>query len=470
MKALILTLALACSLTFAGENPHIILVMSDDQGWGQTGYQGHPDIKTPHLDEMAANGLRFNRFYAGASTCSPSRATVLTGRSNDRTGVYTHGAPLRLQEKTIAQALAKAGYATGHFGKWHLDGLRGPGVPVLETDTHSPGAFGFEHWLTVTNYFDIDPLMGRMGEFEEFKGDSSEVAVAEALKFIEEKAKEQPTFTVIWYGTPHDPMVASGEDRAPFSHLSERAQNQYGEILAMDRSIGTLRSTLRDLEIADNTLIWFCSDNGGLKDVGEGTMGGLRESKGTMYEGGLRVPGIIEWPAQITEGMITEFPAGTVDIFPTVAEIVGLPEEARLQPQDGQSILPVIRGEKVKRAAALPFRHNDRGVLIRERFKLLFQGGKYELYNLVKDPAETTNLIESNLKIAKSMKSQWAKWNATVEASDAGADYPEGSVTPDQPERRFWYEDESYDSYIEQFKSRPEYSDWLKKHERHLKK
>lgn len=470
MKALILTLALTCSLSIAAEKPHIVLVMADDQGWGQMGYQGHPDLKTPNFDEMAASSLRFNRFYAGASNCSPSRATVLTGRSNDRTGVYTHGYPLRLQEKTIAQALSKAGYATGHFGKWHLNGLRGPGVPVLGTDTHSPGAFGFEHWLTATNYFDMDPLIGRMGEFEDFKGDSSEVAVAEALKFIEEKAVEQPTFTVIWYGTPHDPMIASEADRAPFAHLDERAQHQYGEILAMDRSIGHLRSTLRDLGIAENTLIWYCSDNGGLSNVGEGTMGGLRGSKNTMYEGGLRVPGIIEWPAKIAKGRITDFPAGTVDIFPTIAEIVGLPEEARLQPQDGQSILPVIQGEKVQRSAALPFRHTDRGVLIEKRYKLLSQNGAYELYDLITDPAEATNLIEEKTEIAKEMISQWSEWSASVDASDAGADYPEGEVAPNQPERRFWYEDEGYLPFIEQFKTRPEYSEWLEKQKRNMKK
>ncbi|MCH1408824.1 MAG: sulfatase-like hydrolase/transferase, partial [Verrucomicrobiales bacterium] len=131
MKMLLLISLLFASMAIAAEKPHIVFVMADDQGWGQTSYNNHPDILTPHLDEMAANGLRFNRFYAGASNCSPSRATVLTGRSNDRTGVQNHGYPLRLQEKTIAQALRNAGYKTGHFGKWHLNGLRGPGVPVL---------------------------------------------------------------------------------------------------------------------------------------------------------------------------------------------------------------------------------------------------------------------------------------------------------------------------------------------------
>ncbi len=466
MKTPILSLLLLFLALFAlcgNEKPHVVLVMADDQGWGQMGYQGHPDILTPNLDEMVAQSLRFDRFYAGASNCSPSRATVLTGRSNDRTGVLNHGFPLRLQEKTIAQALQGAGYVTGHFGKWHLNGLRGPGVPVLETDTHHPGAFGFDHWLTVTNFFDRDPIMGRLGEFEEFEGDSSEVAMEEAIAFIRNESPKAPTFTVVWYGTPHDPMVASDEDRAPFTALSDRHQHQYGEILALDRSVGDLRSALRELKIADNTLVWYCSDNGGLNGFGPDTMGGLRGSKNTMYEGGLRVPGILEWPAKIPQGRVSDVPAGTVDIFPTLADIAGLPSSSWIEPQDGMSLLPLINGEELKRSAPLPFRHDGRGVLIGERYKLLFLNGRYELYDLIEDSAETTNLIESDQQLGSDWIAKWEKWNDTVEASLAGADYPGGTVDSDQPERRFWNEDSAYDPFLEEFRSRPEYGGWLKK-------
>ncbi len=122
----------------AAPHPHIVLVMADDQGWAQTGYYQHPVLKTPNLDAMAAGGLRFDRFYAGAPVCSPTRASVLTGRANDRTGVESHGYALRRQEITLAQILADNGYATGHFGKWHLNGLRGPGVPDLEVRRSQP--------------------------------------------------------------------------------------------------------------------------------------------------------------------------------------------------------------------------------------------------------------------------------------------------------------------------------------------
>ncbi len=459
----IFALTLLAYPAFAAERPHIVLVMADDQGWGQTGYNGHPQLKTPHLDALAAEGLRFNRFYAGASNCSPSRATVLTGRTNDRTGVFNHGFPLRLQEKTVAQALQRAGYATGHFGKWHLNGLRGPGAPVLGTDTHHPGAFGFDHWLTATNYFDRDPLLSRMGDFEAFTGDSSEVAISEAVKFIQEKAPTSPTFTVVWFGTPHSPFLASEEDKAPFASLPENYQNQYGEIIALDRSIGDLRDGLIDAGIAENTLIWYCSDNGGLAEFGPETMGGLRGSKNTMYEGGLRVPGIIHWPAKIKEGRITECVAGTVDIFPTIAELVDLPAGSMLQPHEGISLVPLLNGESQERDKALPFRHDQRGVLVESRYKLLHQKGKYELYDLNSDPEESVNLFQSNPEVANRMKAEYEAWNETVEASVAGKDYPGGTLDPNQPERRFWHSDPDYAPFLKELMKRPEYGPWVGK-------
>ena len=148
-KLLAICAALATALSAwagaaqANERPNVILVMADDQGWGQTGYYGRPVLKTPNLDAMASGGLRLDRFYAAGPVCSPTRASVLTGRTHDRGGVLQHGYALHLQERTIAQAMRKVGYATGHFGKWHLNGIRGPGVPVLASDPYHPGHFGF---------------------------------------------------------------------------------------------------------------------------------------------------------------------------------------------------------------------------------------------------------------------------------------------------------------------------------------
>ena len=221
----ILLVSLSAGIANAAARPNIVLVMADDMGWGQTGYYNHPVLKTPHLDAMALAGLRFDRFYAGAPVCSPTRASVLTGRSNMRTGVESHGYALRRQEQTIVSALRKAGYATGHFGKWHLNGMRGPGVPMFASDTHHPGVFDFGQWLSVTNFFDRNPIMSREGKFIEFEGDSSEIIVTEALKFIGAQAAEKkPSFTVIWYGTPHSPWMAAAPDKGTFAKLDTNSK------------------------------------------------------------------------------------------------------------------------------------------------------------------------------------------------------------------------------------------------------
>ena len=452
---------ISCQKISQNNRPNVILIMTDDQGWGQTSYYNHPVLKTPHIDAMASNGLRFDRFYAAAPVCSPTRASVLTGRSNNRTGVLQHGYALNKQEKTIAETLKNVGYSTAHFGKWHLNGLRGPGVPILIEDTHNPGKFGFDHWLTVTNFFDIDPLMSENGSFVNLKGNSSDIIVREALKFIEEKSKEnKPFFTVIWDGSPHDPFLASEEDRLIFKNLDESSQNHYGELVAFDRSLGHLRKRLRELELADNTLIWYCSDNGGLSKIKPNTVGGLRGSKGTVYEGGLRVPAVIEWPAVI-EPKISHYPASTMDIFPTIVDILGLSKDNLLNPIDGISLRPMFNNDVDKRIKKIPFRYKDQGVLLDNNYKLIATSVKkndFVLYNLENDPIEAQNIAKENPMVFEKMKMEFKKWNQTVELSMMGKDYPEGKVL-ENPKPHFWMKDDRYKPFLEEWSKRPEYRD-----------
>jgi arylsulfatase A-like enzyme len=456
--------AVLCLFSFAlsarAAEPHIIFVMADDMGWGETGYYNHPVLKTPNLDAMAANGLRLDRFYAGAPVCSPTRASVLTGRANDRTGVLSHGYALRPQERTIAQALARAGYVTGHFGKWHLNGLQGPGAPILLTDERRPGVFGFQEWLSTSNFFDINPLLSRSGKIEEFTGDSSEIAVREACTFLERHWQgSKPMFAVIWFGSPHSPFRASNEDMASFSSLSEASQNHYGELTALDRSVGTLRKKLRDLGISDNTLLVFCSDNGGLRAISPETVGGLRGNKGTLYEGGLRVPAIMEWPAVI-KPRVTKYPASTMDLFPTVADIVGLPKTALLRPVDGISLKPLLEKEIGGRRRAIPFRYLGKAALRNNRYKLLstnLADGKFELFDLETDPGETEDLSTSLPAVAQRMQKNLLAWSRSVDDSFAGKDYLEGQVKPADPEPVFWFDHPSYKSYTAEWSRRPEY-------------
>jgi arylsulfatase A-like enzyme len=445
------------------DKPHIVLVMADDMGWGQTSYRGHPLLRTPNLDTMAASGLRFERFYAAGAVCSPTRASVLTGRSPERCGVLSHGYALRLQEKTLAQALRAAGYITGHFGKWHLDGLQGPGAPVLLDDPYHPGHFGFEEWVSVTNYFDRNPLLSRRGAVEEFEGDSSEIIVREALRFLETNSSQgKPLFAVIWFGSPHSPFWASDEDRQPFANVPERSAHHYGELVALDRAVGTLRHGLRQLGLADNTLLVFCSDNGGLPNIRPDTVGGLRGYKGSLYEGGIRVPGIIEWP-RVIRPRVTHFPAGTVDLFPTIADLLELPDSVFVQPIDGISLKRLFTEELSERPQPLGFRFQRQSALIDNRWKIharRLPSGEWtdwQLYDLDADPAESQNLAAQQPEQFERLKKRLLEWNVSVDASFAGKDYPGGRLDPPDPEPRPWHAAPWYRPYLESWKNRWEF-------------
>jgi arylsulfatase A-like enzyme len=443
------------------ERPNIVLVMADDQGWGQVGYNGHPLLKTPNLDAMAESGIRFNRFYAAGPVCSPTRASVLTGRTHNRTGVPSHGCNLCLQEKTLPQALKRVGYTTGHFGKWHLNGVRGPGIPVLGDDRNHPGRYGFDEWLAVTNFFDLDPLMSRNGRFEAFKGDSSEVIVTEALKFMETQ-RGSPFLAVIWYGSPHNPMLALDEDRKNFPN--DKLGHHLGEITGIDRSIGALRKGLRELGIERDTLVWYCSDNGGLA-LDPHACAHLRGHKGSVFEGGIRVPAIVEWPGRIKPRM-TDFPASTMDIMPTICDLLNLPEDSQLAVRDGESLMTLFQGGMPKREHPIPFYFQKNAALIDGDYKLLGtnirKDSEWRLYNLSNDPGETKDLSKALPEHFEKMKSEAKAVINSINASAMGKDYPEGEVLQ-SPRRAFWYEMEAYQPHLEAFFKRPEYAGYQKK-------
>jgi len=334
----------ALAADWAGR-PNIILCMADDQGWGDVAYAGHPVIKTPHLDAMAAEGLRFDRFYAAAPVCTPTRGSVMTGRHPNRFGCFSWGHALRPQERTIAAALKTAGYATGHFGKWHLGSVQ-KNSPV------NPGASGFDVWLSAPNFFDNDPILSREGIAVQTTGESSMVTVDAALRFIREQAAEhKPFFAVVWFGSPHVPHQAAEEDRALYDDQDKKRQHFYGEITGLDRAVGKLRAELRTLGLHTNTILWYCSDNGGLPNLG--STGG-RGHKASIYEGGLRVPAIIEWPARIPLPRVTNVPANTSDILPTLLDIVGVKTQAD-RPLDGISLVPLLDGTMTARPKPMGF-------------------------------------------------------------------------------------------------------------------
>jgi arylsulfatase A-like enzyme len=359
-----------CRVTCAVQPPNIILCMGDDHAWDETAYNGHPYLQTPALDEMAAQGLRFDRFYSAAPSCSPTRGSVLTGRHPNRYGTFTPNCSIRPEEITIAHILRSAGYACGHFGKWHV------GPVKLESPT-SPGAMGFEEWLSHDNFFEIDPVLSHNGgPPQRFRGESSEVIVQRAQEFMDKaQQRKRPFLAVIWFGSPHEPYRGLPEDLALYNDLPrEFAQRtvkltsnetgtpverplrdvlreRYAEITAMDRAIGQLRDYLRQARMHSNTLLWYCGDNG-IPPSGRATTP-LRGQKGQVYDGGIRVPGIIEWPARVTMPRITNVNAVTSDMLPTICELVGLSLPDR--PLDGISLVPLINGQMTSRPKPICF-------------------------------------------------------------------------------------------------------------------
>lgn len=414
--------------------PSIILCMTDDQGWGDVSYNGLKQIQTPALDAMAAGGVRFERFYAQQS-CSPARASVLTGRHPNRMGVFWPGMPLRREEVTIAQAVKTAGYVTGHFGKWHLNGIAGPGKPISASDPLGPGAFGFDEWFSVTNYFDTNWTFSRQGEPVKTVGDGSDVIVGEALKFIARASgRKQPFLAAIWFGSPHAPHRPLPED------LKAAGGSAYfGELVGVDRSMGTLRRQLRTLGIADNTIVWFCSDNGGWFDPAapnaNGRTAGLRGRKGDMWEGGIRVPGLIEWPARIRQPAVTDMPAGVMDIYPTIVDIVKARVPNQVEPLDGISLLPLLEGRMKERPRPMGFwQYSDSRQTMDtnsgpsawndNRYKLVKSApNQWEVYDLTVDLSEKTDLAAKHPDIVNRMKAELENWQQSVLRSFSGDDY-----------------------------------------------
>ncbi len=413
------------------DRPNIVLCMADDLGWGDVSYNGLTAAKTPNLDEMAASGLRFNRFYAAAPVCSPTRGSVLTGRHPNRYGVFLYGYPLRPQEKTVAQALRAAGYATGHFGKWHLNGVSGPGKPISADDPLHPGKFGFDEWLSVSNFFDLDPAMSRNGKTVELKGDGSDLIVEEALRFIGRATSEKkPFLAVVWFGNPHSPHRALPADK-------EKAggSDYHGEIVGIDRAMGRLRQELRTSGAARNTILWFTSDNGA---QGPGSTGGLRGKKGSVWEGGVRVPSLVEWPARIGKPATTDVPAVTSDIYPTIVELLGLASPGWVEPIDGLSLVPLLDGKMTERPRPIGFWHvspkkgetglakgQGQAAWTDNRHKIVrLPSGKVELYDVVADPAEKQDLAAGKPDLAAKMKSDLEAWQDSVLKSHRGEDYP----------------------------------------------
>ena len=478
----------------AEQRPNIILCMGDDHGWDETAYNGHPHLKTPVLDEMAATGLRLDHFYSASPVCSPTRGSVISGRHPNRYGTFAPNWSIRPEEISIAQILGNAGYSCGHFGKWHLG-------PVKAESPVNPGAMGFDEWLSHDNFFEMNPYFSRNGGVpERFLGESSELVIDETIRFIgRAKQRQRPFFAVVWFGSPHEPYSGLAEDLALYDELPGRypnrfvsltgmdtglpvrrplgevLQERFAEITAMDRAIGKLRQYLDDEDLRQHTLFWYCGDNG-VPASGRVTTP-FRGQKGLVYEGGIRVPGIIEWPERIPQPLVTGVNTVTSDMLPTICDLAALPLPDR--PLDGISLKPLIDGEMTTRPKPICFwnyratREKTSGrkpyidarlqqgttplvkkregrltrnfrnfhhtsiteqdfagpkAILDNRYKLVVNGQRgsesiRELFDLRDDPAEENNLIDSEGQTARILEQQLREWQQSVLNSLTGADY-----------------------------------------------
>jgi len=454
---------------FAEVRPNIILMMTDDMGWGDPGYNGNTIIKTPHLDAMSRSGIRFDRFYAAAPVCSPTRGSCITGRNAYRFGIHNaNDGHLRAAEITLAEMLKQNGYATGHFGKWHLGTLspdysgkgnrRNP-----KANFATPGMNGFEEWFStefaVATWDPYDPANSHLKSdvardsralywhngvnvSEPLVGDDSRIIVDRVIPFIEQStAADKPFFAVVWFHAPHGPVVGGPGYRAMYPEHDEDAQHYYACITALDEQVGRIRRRLQEFGVEGNTMLWFCSDNGpegnpGPVDRHRGTAGPFRGRKRSLYEGGIRVPGLLVWPDKISAARTVDTPCVTSDYLPTILDAAGM-EFASDRPLDGVSLLPIIEGRQTNRSQAIGFELRGQSALLDDRYKLVHNSDEsrprsdngqtpyeeWELYDLLSDPSETKNIASEQPAIVSKMKMLLEDWQASCHRSADGNDY-----------------------------------------------
>ena len=391
-------------------HPNVLLILSDDQGWGDVHSHDNPNIDTPVQDKLAADGVRFDRFYV-SPVCAPTRASLLTGRYHLRTGTIwvTHNKEtMRSEEVTIAEILKNNGYATGCFGKWHNGGYY----------PHDPNGQGFDefygfcagHW---NNYFDTH--LQHNHEKVTSSGFITDVLTDQAIQFIS-KNRRGPFFCYIPYNVPHSPFQVPEAD---FKKYKERGFNDanacvYGMVENMDRNIGRLLNLLDDLALTDNTIVIFMTDNGPNTDRYNGDM---RGRKGSVHEGGGRVPLFIKWPAKINGGKTVEKIAAHIDILPTILEFCNIPIPQNLE-LDGTSLVPLMGDEVENWPDRILFTHNSlQGELLpapgaarSQTHRLIVNDDNYELYDMINDPSETHNIFNDQPAVARNLVIAYETW------------------------------------------------------------
>jgi arylsulfatase A-like enzyme len=438
--------------------PNVIILMADDLGWGDVGFNGNKQIRTPHLDALAAEGIVFERFYAGCAVSSPTRASLLTGRNPFRMGVFNANVGiLRPEEVTLPELVKEKGYTTGLFGKWHLGTLTcneldaNRGRPGNQHLYNVPVEHGYdESFVTESKVPTCDPMKkpkennGRFWDYiregeqstaygtsywlrdgtkavENLDGDDSRVIMDRVLPFINQAlANNTPFFGMVWFHAPHLPCVAGPEYAALYPGVSVEERNYFGCITAMDDQIGRLVKYLKDKGIYENTILCFCSDNGPEEQT-PGTAAQLRKRKRSLYEGGIRVPAIAVWKGKLPSGKRTGLPCHTSDILPTFTELLAL--KTSPHQLDGESLIRALT-QDTQRKTPMVFCYQKQGAVIEAKYKLYYSNERYELYDIPADPGETRDLAEEFpqevTRLSAILDRQLASFKASFEGKEYG--------------------------------------------------
>ena len=455
LPLLFLALATLLPARAAQPRPNVVILLADDLGFKDVGIYGGP-VKTPAIDGLAARGMRFSDFYSGCAVCSPSRATLLTGRNHIRTGVYSwiddksQRSHLRTSEVTLAEVLKQAGYATAHLGKWHL------GLPTPERKKPTPADHGFDYWFATWNnaspsHRDPDNFLRNGKPVGKIEGYSCQIVVDEAITWLDRhRAKDRPFFLNVWFHEPHAPIAAPDDIVSAYGPVKDAGAIYSGTIDNTDRAIVRLLAKLKEVAPPEDTLIVYASDNGSYR---QDRVGNLRGTKGTNWEGGIRVPGIVSWPGVVPAGRVEKTPAGLVDLLPTICGLLRIAPPAGV-PLDGSDLSPLLRPENgrtftrhqalfwhLQKARPIVAMRDGRWSLtadpdfelstenmFREAWIPAIKSGGYrnwQLFDLESDPGQKTNLADMKPEIAERLKKELLKINASIMADGADWHLPE---------------------------------------------
>jgi arylsulfatase A-like enzyme len=408
---------LAVPQAAALRRPNVVLVVTDDQGYGDLGSTGNPHLSTPHIDRFAAESVVFERFFV-SPVCAPTRASLLTGRYHLRTGTWgvTGGREtMRGDEVTLAELLRANGYRTGAFGKWH----NGAHVPSTPRAQGFDEFFGFRggHW----NLY-VDTELEHNGRRVKTRGYIADVLTDAALRFIE-RNREQPFFCYLAFNTPHSPLQVPDRyfDAFTTKGLDASLASVYGMVANVDDNVGRLLARLDDLRLRDDTIVIFLSDNG---PAGDRYNAGMRGRKGSVHEGGGRVPFFVRWPARLQARRVDRI-AAHIDVLPTLVDLLGLTAR-NSKPIDGRSLRPLLEGDTAGWADRMLFTHQARpdgppnvypGAVRTQQYRLVNEGKGWQLFDLEADPAQTADVAHGNPSVVQRLAGAYAAWFAEVSPS-----------------------------------------------------